>query len=205
MAPSLPCLKRLKSASPWSVRRNIEKKEGMKSLAPPRVKHTRIETATSPGNSIVVSSDPKTSKCASRVLESGWFGHRSDLPSTTASEIIKSVLPLGMKPLDQGIQSQAKGIHSEFFPDKANPHLWRKVERARGIVTEEKIKTIKRHQVHRSLPLLRHQDPPQTPDYCISIMEEGEVLLISARLPTVGKCVLTEIKATNPTVPEESH
>ncbi|KAL0679184.1 hypothetical protein Bca4012_007165 [Brassica carinata] len=30
----------------------------MKSLAPPRVKHTRIETATSPGNSIAVSFDP---------------------------------------------------------------------------------------------------------------------------------------------------
>ncbi|KFK40864.1 hypothetical protein AALP_AA2G051800 [Arabis alpina] len=30
----------------------------MKSLAPPRVKHTRIKTATCPGNSIAVSYDP---------------------------------------------------------------------------------------------------------------------------------------------------
>lgn len=47
-----------------------------------------------------------------------WFFHRS---SFRASEMIKSYLPnKGMKPLDQGIKSQAKGIHSEFFPGKAN-------------------------------------------------------------------------------------
>lgn len=48
---------------------------------------------------------------------------------------------------------------------------------------EEKIKTIKgieRHQVRRDLLLLRQL--PHKPQICISIMEEGEVLLISARL-----------------------
>lgn len=48
---------------------------------------------------------------------------------------------------------------------------------------EEKIKTIKgieRHQFRRDLLLLRQL--PHKPQICISIMEEGEVLLISARL-----------------------